>query len=127
MGQIRSKEVDDYKENLNSSKIRKLDLHGLTLIEANKKVKNFLIESFNNGYRKILVITGKGSRSKVYDDPYVSEKLSVLRYAVPEYLKNDSDLNSITYKISEADKEDGGEGAIYIFLKNKKKLKNKFW
>ena len=126
MGQIRSKEVDDYKENLNSSKIRKLDLHGLTLIEANKKVKNFLIESFNNGYRKILVITGKGSRSKVYDDPYVSEKLSVLRYAVPEYLKNDSDLNSITYKISEADKEDGGEGAIYIFLKNKKKLKNKF-
>ena len=67
-------------------------------------------------YKKLLIVTGKGSRSKVYDDPYVSEKLSVLRYAVPEYLKNDSDLNSITYKISEADKEDGGEGAIYILL-----------
>ena len=123
MGRISSKEADLSSRSINIDKLQKLDLHGLTLIEANKKVKLFLIKSFNIGYKKILIITGKGSRSKVYDNPYVSEKLSVLKHAVPEYIENDDELKRITYKISEANQKDGGEGAIYIFLKNNKKIK----
>ena len=118
MGSINAKKSDFLEKNINTNKVKKLDLHGFSLIEANKIVKKFIIESFNNGYKKILVVTGKGSRSKSYDNPYLSEKLSVLKYAVPEYINNDENLINKIRKISQADLKDGGEGAIYIFLKN---------
>ena len=118
IGDISPKKTDLFKQITATNKVRKLDLHGFSLIEANKIVKQFIIESFNNGYKKILVVTGKGSRSKSYDNPYLSEKLSVLKYAVPEYINNDENLINKIRKISQADLKDGGEGAIYIFLKN---------
>ena len=123
MGSISAKESDFLKENVQINKVKKLDLHGSSLVEANGRVKNFIIESFNNGYKKLLVVTGKGLRSKSYNNPYVSEKLNVLRYSVPEFLKNDEDLNKKVMKMSTADKKHGGDGAIYIFLKNNKKIR----
>jgi len=123
MGDISPKESDLLKENIEINKVKKLDLHGSSLIEANKIVKKFIIESFNNGYKKLLVVTGKGLRSKSYNNPYVSEKLNVLRYSVPEFIKNDENLNNKISRIAQADIKDGGEGAIYIFLKNKNKFK----
>ena len=123
MGDINPKESDLLKENIEINKVKKLDLHGSSLIEANKIVKNFIIESFNNGYKKLLVVTGKGLRSKSYNNPYVSEKLNVLRYSVPEFIKNDENLNNKISRIAQADIKDGGEGAIYIFLKNNNKFK----
>ena len=90
--------------------------------ESNKKVKKFIIESSNRGYKKLIVITGKGLRSKSYSNPYISEKLNILKNSVPAFIKNDEDLKSKISKISEADIKDGGEGAIYIFLKNNKKF-----
>ena len=125
MGTIVAKEGIDPKENFNQNKVNKLDLHGHSLIEANQLVKDFITKSFENGYRKLLIVTGKGSRSKSYDNPYFSEKLSVLKHSIPEYIENNQDLNSKIISISKADQKDGGEGAIYILLK--KKLKNKFW
>jgi DNA-nicking Smr family endonuclease len=122
MGNIKAKESDLSKENIRLSEVKKLDLHEFSLIEANKIVKNFIINSFNSGYKKILIVTGKGLRSKSHENPYVSEKLSVLRYSVPEYIKNDENLSSKINSISTADIKDGGEGAIYIFLKNNKNL-----
>ena len=123
MGDISPKESDLLKENIEINKVKKLDLHGSSLIEANKIVKKFIIESFNNGYKKLLVVTGKGLRSKSYKNPYVSEKLNVLRYSVPEFIKNDENLNNKISRIAQADIKDGGEGAIYIFLKNNNKFK----
>ena len=122
MGDISPKESDLLKENIEINKVKKLDLHGSSLIEANKIVKKFIIESFNNGYKKLLVVTGKGLRSKSYNNPYVSEKLNVLRYSVPEFIKNDENLNNKISRTSKATIKDGGEGAIYIFLKNNKKF-----
>jgi len=122
MGNISVKESDFLKENIQINKVKKLDLHGSSLVEANERVKNFIIESFNSGYKKILVITGKGLKSKSSGNPYLSETLSTLKYAVPEYIRNDESLNKKIIKISEADLKEGGEGAIYIFLKNKKKF-----
>ncbi len=122
MGNISAKESDFLKENIQINKVRKLDLHGYSLTDANKKIKNFIIESSNSGYKKLLVITGKGLRSQSANNPYISEKLSTLKYAVPEYIKSDEDLNKRVIKISEADRKDGGEGAIYIFLRNNKKF-----
>ena len=76
---ISPKENDFVKQKIDKNKVPKLDLHGHSLSESNRIVKKFIIESFNQGLKKILVITGKGLRSKFYDNPYVSEKLSVLR------------------------------------------------
>ena len=122
MGDITAKESDFLKENVLINKVKKLDLHGTSLVEANEKVKNFIIESFNSGYKKLLVITGKGLRSKSSGNPYLSKTLSTLKYAVPEYIRNDESLNKKITRISEADLKDGGTGAIYIFLKNNKKF-----
>ena len=126
-----TKKIDDVydkdavfdQQNTNTNKIRKLDLHGFSLNEANKIVKKFTIESINHGCKKILVITGKGLRSKVRDNPYRSEKMSVLKYSIPEFIKNDEDLsNKISSISTKAEPKDGGEGAFYIFLKRQKNL-----
>ena len=122
VGNISVKEDDFLEENRQINKVRKLDLHGYSLDNANKVVKKFIIESFDKGYNKLLVVTGKGLRSKSYDNPYISENLSVLKNSVPEYIKNNENLNSIINKITRADQQDGGEGAINIFLKNNKKF-----
>ena len=122
VGNISVTEDNSLEENRQINKVRKLDLHGYSLDNANKVVKKFIIESFDKGYNKLLVVTGKGLRSKSYDNPYISENLSVLKNSVPEYIKNNENLNSIISKIIQADQQDGGEGAINIFLKNNKKF-----
>ena len=122
IGNIHPKEADFSQTNTRINKVRKLDLHGYSISESNKIVKKFIVESFDCGYKKLLIVTGKGSRSKSYDNPYISEKLSVLRYSVPEFIRNDENLDNKINQISTADIKDGGEGAIYIFLKNNKKF-----
>ena len=122
MGNISVKESDFLEKNQQKIKVRKLDLHGYSLNDANKVIKKFIIESFNKRYNKLLIVTGRGLRSKSYDNPYISKNLSVLKNSVPEYIKNDENLNSIINKITKADQKDGGEGAINIFLKNNKKF-----
>ena len=122
IGNISPKENDLSQENIEIKKVLKLDLHGSSLTESNEMVKNFINEWFNRGYKKLLIVTGKGLRSKSYNNPYVSEKLNVLRYSVPEFIKNDENLNNKISRISKAEIKDGGEGAIYIFLKNNKKI-----
>ena len=119
IGNIKPKEADLFQENIQINKVPKLDLHGLSLKESNNKVKEFIIESSNSGYKKLLVITGKGLRSKSYGNPYVSEELNVLRNSVPDFINNDEDLKNKISTMSKANIRDGGEGAIYIFLKNK--------
>jgi len=117
MGSVKAKSADLLEQNTNLNKIRKLDLHGFSLNEANKEVKKFIIESFNKGYKKLLIITGKGTRSKSHNNPYLSEKLSILQNSVPEYINSDDMLVEKITKISKASLEDGGAGAIYVFLK----------
>ena len=102
-----------------TTKTKKLDLHGYSLDEANKLVKKFIIEASKQNCQKLLIITGKGLRSKIQNNPYRSEKMNVLKYSVPEYINNDEELANKITKISQASIDDGGEGAIYVFLKNK--------
>ena len=52
-------------------------------------------------------------------DPYVSKDLGILKYSIPDFLKNNSELMKIISNISDASVEDGGSGAFYIFLKKK--------
>jgi len=124
IGDISAKEIDLLQHNVKEDKVPKLDLHGFSLAESNKIVKKFIIESFNHGYRKLKIVTGKGtrSRSRSYDNPYISEKLSVLKHSVPEFINSDENLNNKIVKIANANLRDGGEGAMYIFLKSNKKF-----
>ena len=92
-------------------------MHGSSLTESNEMVKKFINECFNRGYKKLLIVTGKGLRSKSYDNPYVSEKLSVLKYSVPEFIKNDENLNNKISRISKAEIKDGGRRSYLYFFK----------
>ena len=115
----------DSEESINytqTNKIKKIDLHGFSVSKANEKIKFFLIKSYEEGYKKIIIITGKGTRSKVYNDPYRSDKMNILKYSVQSFIENEKDLMAIVKKISQADIKDGGEGAIYLFLKDKNKI-----
>ena len=105
-------------------KIKKIDLHGYSLQEANKSVESFIQKCFDNSVTKIIVITGKGLRSKNKENPYLSKDLSILKYSVPEFIENNSLLNKMIIEVTDAKIEDGGSGAFYIYLKNKFKSKN---
>jgi len=95
----------------------KYDLHGFTLLEANEKVKEMILLCVKKNYKEILLITGKGIHSNVEQDVYASRDLSKLKYSVPEYIKSNLDLSKHIVSISNADKRDGGDGAIIIKLK----------
>jgi len=101
-------------------KIKEIDLHGYTLDKANQEIKNFILNCFNEGINKLRVVTGKGLHSQNIKDPYISKDLGILKYSVPEYIKNDHELMSIISNFQQARIEEGGEGAFYIFLKKKK-------
>ncbi len=120
---IKNKDIDLFKNTKILRKIPKLDLHGLSLQKANEEVNKFINKSFFSGYRKILIITGKGTRSKARNNPYISEELNMIRYSVPEYINSNESLYKKISKVTKADLKDGGEGAIYIFLKNTTKIK----
>ena len=101
--------------------VKTIDLHGFSLENANKIIEEFIIQSFENHVNKIIVITGKGLRSKSIQNPYVSKDLSILKHSVPNFIKSKTNLMKIIYKIEEASINDGGQGAFYIFLKKFKK------
>ena len=100
-------------------KIKHIDLHGFTLEQANKNIEKFIDDCYQNNVSKIIVVTGKGLHSNVEKDPYVSKDLSILKYSVPEYIENNLELMKKIIEIKDAEIEDGGSGAFYIFLKKK--------
>ena len=103
--------------------VRSIDLHGYTLEEANKIIETFIEKSFEENVNKLIVVTGKGLHSNNEKDPYVSKDLGILKYSVPEFILNNSNLMSKINEITDAKIEDGGSGAFYIFLKKNKSIK----
>ena len=101
------------------SKVKHIDLHGLTLDRANKTIGRFINDCYEINVYKIIVVTGKGLHSYVEKDTYVSKDLSILKFSVPEYIKNNLELMKKIIEIKDAEIEDGGSGAFYIFLKKK--------
>ena len=100
-----------------NKKIKSIDLHGLTLDVANKKIKEFILENYIQGTNKLIIVTGKGLHSQNTNNPYISKKFGILKNSVPEYINNNLDLMKLISSIEEADIKDGGSGAFYIYLK----------
>ena len=108
---------DKIKEDVSRKFRFRYDLHGLTLNEANNKVREIILLCIQKNYKEILFITGKGIHSNTDKDVYVSKDLSKLKYSVPEYIKSNPDLMNSIVSITNPDKIDGGDGAIIVRLK----------
>ena len=94
----------------NQIKIDKtLDLHGLTEVEARKYVIEFVFNSFKNKQRNLVIITGKGNNNK-----------GVLKRKTPTWLHNE-EISKFIVGFTSMPKSAGGDGAIFIKLKNKSK------
>ena len=108
---------DNFEKKKKRGKIKSLDLHGYTLDDANQTIENFIKKSYEDNISKLVIITGKGIHSDNEKDPYVSKDLGILKYSIPEFIRNNQELMKMIYEIKEANIEDGGSGAFYIFLK----------
>ena len=97
-----------------------IDLHGYTLDEANKKIFEYIENCYFNDVDKINIITGKGLRSKNIDDPYQSNDLSILKYSVPNFIKNNNELMRKILKIDFELVNSPSKGNFVIFLKKKR-------
>ncbi len=95
----------------------RFDLHGFTLLDANQKVRQLIIDCQEKDFKEILLITGKGLHSNTDKNTYVSKELSKLKFSVPEYINSQKDLLDKIFSIEQASISNGGEGAIIIKLK----------
>ena len=96
---------------------RTIDLHGYTLKSANQKIEKYIFKCFDEKIHKITVITGKGNRSNNKDDPYKSEKLSILKYSVPEFIRSNADLMKVVKNINYTEIDNNLSGSFQIYLK----------
>lgn len=79
----------------------------MTQEQAKVVLESFVLRSWNEGMRAVLVITGKGLRGD-----------GILRRMTPEWLTAPR-LREVVAGISESHRRHGGEGALYIALKRK--------
>jgi DNA-nicking Smr family endonuclease len=116
---VRNKDIEDIKKEKKFVE-KTIDLHGYTLEEANKKISEYIENCYLNNVNKINIITGKGLRSKNIDDPYQSNDLSILKYSVPNFIKNNTELMDKIFKIDFDSVNSPLKGNFDIILKSKK-------
>ena len=104
---------DNYKKTFT------FDFHGFSLEDANKKINELIYYAYDQKIKQLTIVTGKGLHSDNLKDPYVSKDFGILKHSIPNYVKKNKDLMNMISDIREAKIEDGGDGAFYIFLKNK--------
>ena len=100
-------------------KNKSIDLHGYTLENAHKVIRDFIEKCYLDDVGVIKVITGKGSRSKNKQNPYLSIDLSILKYSVPDYIKNNSELMKKIKQIDLDSVNNVNKGTFNIILKKK--------
>ena len=124
---IKSNDKVENKDNTlkftSSRKIQKsIDLHGYTLDQANIKIFEFINDCFSSGVKKINIITGKGLRSKNQNNPYQSDQLGMLKFSVPEFIKNNPELMDKILSIDFESINSPSKGSFDIILKKKNRL-----
>ena len=93
---------DNIQNKIIVKRTRSLDLHGKTLDEANSIIENFIKKSYEDKVQKLIIVTGKGLHSDNEKDPYVSKDLGILKYSIPEFVRNNKNLMQIISNIGEA-------------------------
>ena len=112
----KDRENSDHKNRIREKVI---DLHGFTLQEANQKVSEFIQDCYEQNVIKINIITGKGLRSKNLDNPYQSKDLSILKYSIPNFIKDSPHLMSKIIEIDQQAIDSPSKGNFEIYLKKK--------
>jgi DNA-nicking Smr family endonuclease len=92
----------------------RIDLHGMTLAEAQPELIRFILNAHAAGLRLVLVITGKGKRAD--DHGPVPVRMGVLRHQVPQWLSRPP-LGPAVLQVAAAHIKHGGEGAYYVYLR----------
>ena len=90
----------------------RLDLHGMTLAEAQPELIQFIHAARTRGLRLVLVITGKGRG----DHGPLPTRPGALRHQVPHWLSS-APLAPLVQQVSAAHLRHGGEGAYYVYLR----------
>ncbi|WP_272699836.1 Smr/MutS family protein [Desulfovibrio sp. Fe33] len=93
-----------------------LDLHGMTSDQARDSLLFFIRESYLQGYRCVLVVTGRGKNSPGGQ--------SVLRTETETWLTKEP-LRRVVLAFCTAQPKHGGAGAIYVLLRKQKKTEGK--
>ena len=115
---IISKDSDSPATSKNTT-IFAIDLHGLSLDQANNFVEKTISECFEKQISKIKIITGKGMRSKSVEDPYKSSELSILKHSIPEFINSNDELMKKIKNIENTDEKNSGSFNVYLKSKNK--------
>lgn len=92
----------------------RIDLHGMTLDQAHPALIGFVMRSYTEGKRLVLVITGKGKSKR--DDGPIPVRRGVLKHQVPQWLQM-APLRSVVLQVREAHLKHGGSGAYYVYLR----------
>ena len=108
---------EDHDEKFYMNIEKSIDLHGYTLDNANTKIYSFILDCFEKKVNRINIITGKGLRSKNTNDPYQSKDLSILKYSIPNFIKNNNELMDKIFKIDEDAANSPSKGNFEIVLK----------
>ena len=98
---------------------KKIDLHGCTLLEAEKKFDEEVELSFQKQQRCVLFITGKGNR--YFKNEEISSKLyyGKIREKIRNWIYKTNNKKKILY-FSEAAPQHGGAGSVYVYLRKQK-------
>ncbi len=90
-----------------------LDLHGMTLVAAEKAVSRFLAESSGQNLRLVLIVTGKGMRlegGRMFGGR--------IRAEFPAWLER-ADNRAVVAGVRAAHPRHGGSGAFYVLLRRR--------
>ena len=102
------------KKQINSKKFvfdAIIDLHGKTEVQAYETIKEFISNSYVNNLKNIIIITGKGINCQ-----------GKLKLKTPLWLKS-KELSKFIVGFETLPQNKGGEGALFVKLKNINKYK----
>lgn len=92
----------------------RIDLHGMTVSEAHPELIRFVMNSWSQGLRLVLVITGKGKQGPDFGP--IPQRYGVLKHQVPHWLRLPP-LGPCVLQVTEAHLKHGGAGAYYVYLR----------
>lgn len=86
----------------------KLDLHGLSLLEAKEELHKFVVKCYNEHKTNLIVITGQGFNS--------ADKERTIKSSFDKFMSS-MEIKPFVLSYTEASIKDGGKGAYYIVLR----------
>ena len=100
---------------------KKIDFHGIGLLEAEDIFTSTVVDCFNQHKRCILFITGKGVFRPKNHDQSITPKLyhGVIRASFFDWVRS-KNLSKYILSYEQASIEHGSDGAFYVYLRKNK-------